>query len=332
MYLDQLITGKTDEHEILDYKFELWDAERAGQDNPVGNEGPVPYWRWGAVAQPDIPIKIIKADGNTLYIGGAFYSVNGVERKGFDAVNRITGNLLPWAPLSGSPGNTIYSILPDGDSIMISGFFLDLNNAGHCFLAKTDLAGTASNWKPFFCSSPYPDPRALLTWDSFLIVGGGFSNFNGINRKNLAMMNEHTGAVHSWNPNPDDEVLSLGANDSLIAVGGRFDNINGIIRQNLAVYSKYGQQSGTQEQAISAVRITGYPNPTRSFYTIPLEQNDLTNLAIYTTDGKRLHAAYQRTELSLIIDTRQLPTGEYIVQFDTADRKKYLSLFTVHKP
>jgi len=50
VYLDQIITGKTDEHEILDYKFELWAAEEAGKETPVGNEGPLPHWRWGAVA------------------------------------------------------------------------------------------------------------------------------------------------------------------------------------------------------------------------------------------------------------------------------------------
>jgi proline iminopeptidase len=49
VYFDQFITGKADEHEILDYKFGLWAAAENGQDSPVGNEGPLESWRAGAV-------------------------------------------------------------------------------------------------------------------------------------------------------------------------------------------------------------------------------------------------------------------------------------------
>lgn len=49
VYLDQFLTGKEDEHEILDYKFGLWASADGAEDNPIGNEGPLPFWRAGAV-------------------------------------------------------------------------------------------------------------------------------------------------------------------------------------------------------------------------------------------------------------------------------------------
>lgn len=49
VYLDQFLTGKEDEHEILDYKFGLWAASDGAEDSPIGNEGPLPFWRSGAV-------------------------------------------------------------------------------------------------------------------------------------------------------------------------------------------------------------------------------------------------------------------------------------------
>lgn len=49
VYLDQFITGREDEHEVLDYKFGLWAAADGAEDSPVGNEGPLPFWRHGAV-------------------------------------------------------------------------------------------------------------------------------------------------------------------------------------------------------------------------------------------------------------------------------------------
>lgn len=49
VYLDQFISGRGDEHEVLDYKFGLWASAEEAEDNPIGNEGPLQSWRSGAV-------------------------------------------------------------------------------------------------------------------------------------------------------------------------------------------------------------------------------------------------------------------------------------------
>lgn len=46
VYADQFITGKQDEHAILDYKFSILTAE---ESTVIGNEGRLPSWRSGAV-------------------------------------------------------------------------------------------------------------------------------------------------------------------------------------------------------------------------------------------------------------------------------------------
>jgi proline iminopeptidase len=48
-YLDQFITGKENDHEILDYKLALLSASDGSKASPLGNEGPLPFWRYGAV-------------------------------------------------------------------------------------------------------------------------------------------------------------------------------------------------------------------------------------------------------------------------------------------
>lgn len=48
-YQDQFITGNENEHAILDYKFGLMAAADKAEDSPVGNEGPLAFWRAGAV-------------------------------------------------------------------------------------------------------------------------------------------------------------------------------------------------------------------------------------------------------------------------------------------
>ena len=47
-YMDQFITGKRDEHAILDYKYALLTT---GEADNVGNEADLPFWRSGAVLQ-----------------------------------------------------------------------------------------------------------------------------------------------------------------------------------------------------------------------------------------------------------------------------------------
>lgn len=49
LYADQFITGKKDEHAILDYKYALLSAADGDKDSPIGNEGNLPFWRPGAV-------------------------------------------------------------------------------------------------------------------------------------------------------------------------------------------------------------------------------------------------------------------------------------------
>ena len=47
-YLDQFITGKATEHELLDYKFGLY-AGSGTKDSPLGDEDEIPFWRKGAI-------------------------------------------------------------------------------------------------------------------------------------------------------------------------------------------------------------------------------------------------------------------------------------------
>lgn len=49
LYPDQFITGKENEHAILDYKLGLLGATDAAKDNPTGNGAVLPFWRAGAV-------------------------------------------------------------------------------------------------------------------------------------------------------------------------------------------------------------------------------------------------------------------------------------------
>jgi proline iminopeptidase len=48
-YIDQFVTAKGIDQEAIDYKYALKVAADGAADNPSGNEGPVPFWRGGAL-------------------------------------------------------------------------------------------------------------------------------------------------------------------------------------------------------------------------------------------------------------------------------------------
>ena len=48
VYAEQILTGRQNDHAIIDYKFDLWAAAGEGKDSPTGNEGRLPRWRSGA--------------------------------------------------------------------------------------------------------------------------------------------------------------------------------------------------------------------------------------------------------------------------------------------
>jgi proline iminopeptidase len=62
LYPDQFFTGKENEHEILDYKLALAASFDSREGNPIGNAGPYPMWRYGAVVQSAL-LEIASKDG-----------------------------------------------------------------------------------------------------------------------------------------------------------------------------------------------------------------------------------------------------------------------------
>jgi proline iminopeptidase len=48
-YPDQFITGKEDEHAIVDYKYALGAVADGAKGNPTGNEDRPPFWRFGKI-------------------------------------------------------------------------------------------------------------------------------------------------------------------------------------------------------------------------------------------------------------------------------------------
>jgi proline iminopeptidase len=61
-YFDQILTGKEDEHQILDYKMALTTVHDFADGNALGIAGPTPFWRFGAAVNSSL-MEIAEEDG-----------------------------------------------------------------------------------------------------------------------------------------------------------------------------------------------------------------------------------------------------------------------------
>jgi proline iminopeptidase len=79
LYQDQFLTGRDDEHAVLDYKYAIMSAGDGDPDNPTGNEAGLPFWRSGAVInqalfeigndeEPDWTTNLQQFDTRVLFI------------------------------------------------------------------------------------------------------------------------------------------------------------------------------------------------------------------------------------------------------------------------
>ena len=201
----------------------------------------------------DGPVTALALENQMLYIGGSFFSVNGVERWRLAAVDRTTGNLIPWNPKLGS-ANLVNALTSSGGLVYVGGVF-DLVNAtvdpgtGLRGEARRNLAavdattGLAAPWNPNVFEG---EVKALAISGSVAYVGGSFEQVGLVGqeviRLDLAAFDVASALATPWNPSvggvAGDAVSALQLSDGSVYVGGRFDQIGGQPRQNLAALDR----------------------------------------------------------------------------------------------
>lgn len=192
-------------------------------------------------------IETIATDGEILYVGGAFSTINGTARQGFAAFDIETQELLPLdLELDGG----VYSILLDGGTIYLGGDFTDVNNG-------TERRGLASFSTTTGIATAF-DPHieegsvsALLLDGDILYAGGDFSCIGDfvescdevVRRNSLAAFDTTTGLLTDFDPSIEftgegggqASVNAFEIYEDILYVGGSFDTVNGdVSRANLA--------------------------------------------------------------------------------------------------
>ena len=198
---------------------------------------------------PTVPALLLSPDEGSLYIGGSFARVNGVDRNSAARVDTATGQTtLPWNPNVYTPDgqNQVYAFAAYGNHIFICGNNYRTGGVQSPNLSRV-TADTGAVTRPGQVGYISTDGavNACIVAGGTLYLGGHFEEVgpaigkaNTIQRQHIAAADAGTGAVLAWNPraNSVPGLYSLAADASHLAAGGVFTRIGGQDQQGFAQF------------------------------------------------------------------------------------------------
>jgi uncharacterized delta-60 repeat protein len=176
-----------------------------------------------------------------IIVGGDFTSINGTPRNNLARFNSGGDVDTSFDALIASGRVSVLVVTPE-DKIVIGGPFTSINGYSRNFIARLNSDGSVdTTFNPGLGLNNYPNALALQA-DGKVIVGGGFSQFNGVNLPGLVRLNTNGTMDVSFNPGTGPSagrtVYAIASQpDGKTLIGGSFysfngTNINGIARLN----------------------------------------------------------------------------------------------------
>ncbi|HRC32437.1 MAG TPA: T9SS type A sorting domain-containing protein [Bacteroidia bacterium] len=177
-------------------------------------------------------IRAIMIHNDSIFIGGNFQYVDGMQRNGLVALQKTNGNLLPF---QASFNNSVKCIKYYKDKLYVGGLFNKLNGVYQFGLCTFNYnTGALLPFNPMSWGSIFD----ILVADSTLYVGGQIYDAGGIPRKNLAAFDINTNALRAWNPAANYLVRTILNDGNNIFIGGDFTTIGGNVRNHIASVDK----------------------------------------------------------------------------------------------
>lgn len=177
-----------------------------------------------------------------ILLGGAFTVFNGVARNGIARLNN-DGSLDPafGEGLLGANG-VVYAIAAyptntlNAGKVLIAGEFTTVNGIGRNRIARLNSDGSLDlSFDPGSGANDTIRALALQT-DERILIGGAFTNFNGVTMNRIARLNGNGSLDATFTPGAgaDDTVNVIAVQgDTRIVLGGQFKRCNGVTRNHL---------------------------------------------------------------------------------------------------
>lgn len=178
----------------------------------------------------------ISADCRNVFLNGPEHTAGGIKRTKLAAVNKCTGEILPFAP---EINGVVACGYVSGDTLYIGGNFTRVNGQTRTRFAAFNMAdGSLLPTTVGFDDYVYTIAKKGNT----LLIGGDFthatiavgSNFNYYTRNNFAAIGSAGNMVYGTTLNANQTIRSIIVHGNKAYLGGQFTTINNITRNRLA--------------------------------------------------------------------------------------------------
>lgn len=178
---------------------------------------------------------------NKILIGGQFTSYNGTTRSRLARINE-DGSLDAAFTTSANSVVRCIAVQPDG-KIIVAGDFTTINGSAKIALVRLNTDGSPDSG---FNTGTGPDGgvfKAIVLSSGKILIVGAFSNYNGVARNRVALLNDDGSLDNSFDSGTGANATVQTAAvqpDGKILIGGNFTSVNGVTRNYLARLSSTG--------------------------------------------------------------------------------------------
>ncbi|MGO9018058.1 MAG: carboxypeptidase regulatory-like domain-containing protein [Syntrophobacteraceae bacterium] len=156
----------------------------------------------------------LSGDGGTVYVGGLFSDVAGLQyRNNIAAFDASTGEVTSWNP---NADNSVFALGVSGDTIYAGGAFFNIGGQSRNGIAAIDAStGLATSWN----TNAGGSTNALAVSGNTIYTGG---------TEGVVAIDASTGLTTSWYHNFDNSVFALTvSNNGTLYAGGGFLTVDG---------------------------------------------------------------------------------------------------------
>jgi hypothetical protein len=216
-----------------------------------------------AGCSPTLHALTTSPDGETLYVGGRFDSMNGGAAPlrnlvAIDASPDVHGaaptfSVRPWRP---APDGPVLALGRFGNDVYAGGDFTQLDDAGAGAVRRSGVAAIAASlsdelndaqlrkWNPSPTGGVAGSPgvvTAIGVRSDGVYVGGSFTGLGGSPHENVAALTLNGILDDGWSASVDGPVYALAAAHGRLYVGGNFTAVNDRPHARLAAVAASGR-------------------------------------------------------------------------------------------
>lgn len=266
---------------------------------------------------------IVQQTDGKILVGGNFTTYNGVSSNRIIRLN-TNGSIDNSFQIGSGFDNIIYDIAVQSDNkILVGGNFMNYNGTSAKRIIRLNSNGTIdSSFIIVGTSFDKSISKIKIQADGKILIGGSFTNYNGIIANNLIRLNNDGTKDISFltEATPNNTLASSSVNDidiqtdgKILVVGSYFNTIDNTRRSITRLMGGTAPLSSNEFQ-IDKLKI--YPNPVNDILNVA-DTNNFSNYEIFNLLGSKIISGTITNGQIMVSD---LTSGIYIIKIKDGNK------------